>query len=44
VDGLMPAVWVGAAVVLLGAAAALLVPARRRTADAAPAEAVPEAA
>jgi MFS family permease len=30
VDGLMPAVWVGAAVVLLGALVALLVPGRRR--------------
>jgi EmrB/QacA subfamily drug resistance transporter len=30
VDGLMPAVWVGAAVVLLGALVALLVPSRRR--------------
>jgi EmrB/QacA subfamily drug resistance transporter len=32
VDGLVPAVWVGAAVVAAGAAAALLVPRRRRAA------------
>jgi MFS family permease len=38
VDGLVPAVWVGAAVVAAGAAAALLIP-RRRQAEAVPIEA-----
>ena len=38
VDGLVPAVWVGAAVVAAGAAAALVIP-RRRRADVVPAEA-----
>jgi EmrB/QacA subfamily drug resistance transporter len=44
VDGLVPAVWVGAAVVAAGAAAALMIPSRRRAevvpveADARPAE------
>jgi EmrB/QacA subfamily drug resistance transporter len=33
VDGLVPAVWVGAAVVAAGAAAALLMPRRRRAAE-----------
>jgi EmrB/QacA subfamily drug resistance transporter len=33
VDGLVPAVWVGAAVVAAGAGAALLVPRRRRTGE-----------
>jgi MFS family permease len=33
VDGLVPAVWVGAAVVAAGAAAALFVPRRRRAAE-----------
>ena len=41
VDGMLPALWIGAAVVLLGALAAFLIPARRRAAAAeAPAEAV----
>jgi EmrB/QacA subfamily drug resistance transporter len=46
VDGLLPAVWVGAAVVLLGALVALLVPGRRRADEAAaPAvEVLPKAA
>jgi len=34
VDGLVPAIWVGAAVVALGAVAALLIPRRRRPAEA----------
>ncbi|GAA1698998.1 MFS transporter [Kribbella yunnanensis] len=33
VDGLVPAVWVGAAVVAVGAALSLLLPGRRRSAD-----------
>jgi EmrB/QacA subfamily drug resistance transporter len=33
VDGLVPAVWVGAAVVAAGAAAALVIPRRRRSAE-----------
>jgi EmrB/QacA subfamily drug resistance transporter len=43
VDGLIPAVWVGAAVLAAGALVALLVPGRR-AAEAAPAEVVPAAA
>jgi hypothetical protein len=46
VDGLVPAVWVGAVVVALGALAALFIPQRRRSAEA-PAghgQAIPEAA
>jgi EmrB/QacA subfamily drug resistance transporter len=38
-DGLVPAVWAGAAVVAVGAAIALLIPGRRRVADAIPVEA-----
>ncbi len=34
VDGMVPALWIGAAVVLLGAAAAFLIPNRKRTAEA----------
>jgi EmrB/QacA subfamily drug resistance transporter len=34
VDGLVPALWIGAAVVALGAVAALLIPRRRRQAEA----------
>src|SRR5919108_363118 len=41
VDGMLPALWIGAAVVLLGAVAAFLIPARRRAAEAeAPADVV----
>jgi EmrB/QacA subfamily drug resistance transporter len=42
VDGLVPAVWVGAAVVALGAVAALFIPRKRREAEAPTAEAEPE--
>jgi EmrB/QacA subfamily drug resistance transporter len=38
VDGLGPAVWVGAAIVAAGAVAALLIPRRRRAAEAVPGE------
>jgi MFS family permease len=41
VDGLTPAIWIGAAVVLVGAAAAAVIP-RRRRATAAVVELVPE--
>jgi EmrB/QacA subfamily drug resistance transporter len=41
VDGMLPALWIGAAVVLLGAMAAFLIPSRKRAAEAA---AAPEAA
>jgi EmrB/QacA subfamily drug resistance transporter len=34
VDGMVPALWIGAAVVFLGAAAAFLIPSRKRTAEA----------
>src|SRR5438093_329585 len=34
VDGMTPAIWIGAAIVLLGAVAAFLIPHRRRTAEA----------
>jgi hypothetical protein len=34
VDGLVPAIWVGAAVVAVGAIAALFIPRRRRAAEA----------
>jgi hypothetical protein len=37
VDGLVPAVWVGSAVVAVGALTALLIPRRRRATAAAPA-------
>jgi MFS family permease len=33
-DGLVPAIWVGAAVVAAGSAVALLIPRKRRTAEA----------
>jgi MFS family permease len=40
VDGMLPALWIGAAVVLVGALAAFLIPSRRRAAEAeVPAEA-----
>jgi EmrB/QacA subfamily drug resistance transporter len=39
VDGMLPALWIGAAVVLLGAAAAFLIPARKRAAESVSAEA-----
>jgi EmrB/QacA subfamily drug resistance transporter len=42
VDGLVPAVWVGAAVVALGAVAALLIPRKRRPAEAEAGEPEPE--
>ena len=42
VDGLVPAVWVGAAVVALGAVAALFIPRKRREAEAPAAEAEAE--
>jgi len=38
VDGMTPAIWVGAAIVLLGAVAAFAIPHRRRAAEAAVAE------
>jgi hypothetical protein len=38
VDGLVPAVWAGAAVVALGALAAFLIPRRRRSGAAVPGE------
>jgi EmrB/QacA subfamily drug resistance transporter len=41
-DGLVPAIWVGAAVVGLGAIAALFIPRKRRAAEAPAAEAEPE--
>jgi EmrB/QacA subfamily drug resistance transporter len=44
VDGLVPAVWVGAAVVALGAVAALFIPRMRRAAEAPAAEGEPELA
>ncbi|HEY7195909.1 MAG TPA: DHA2 family efflux MFS transporter permease subunit [Gaiellaceae bacterium] len=44
VDGLTPAIWVGAGVVALGALAALLIPRKRRAAEAESAVALPEAA
>jgi MFS family permease len=44
VDGLVPAVWVGAAVVGLGAVAALFIPRKRREAEAPAAQAEPELA
>ena len=34
VDGMLPALWIGAAVVLVGAVAAFLIPSRRRAAEA----------
>jgi EmrB/QacA subfamily drug resistance transporter len=34
VDGMVPALWIGAAVVFLGAAAAFMIPSRKRTAEA----------
>jgi EmrB/QacA subfamily drug resistance transporter len=34
VDGMVPALWIGAAVVFLGAVAAFLIPSRKRTAEA----------
>jgi EmrB/QacA subfamily drug resistance transporter len=34
VDGMTPAIWIGAAIVLLGAVAAFLIPSRRRAAEA----------
>ena len=42
VDGLVPAVWVGAAVVGLGAVAALFIPRKRREAEAPAADVEPE--
>ena len=44
VDGLIPAVWVGAAVVLLGALVSLLVPGRSRPDELAALAAEPEPA
>jgi EmrB/QacA subfamily drug resistance transporter len=44
VDGMTVAVWVGAAVVFVGAVAAFLIPVRRRTAEEVPAPAYAEAA
>jgi EmrB/QacA subfamily drug resistance transporter len=44
VDGLTPAIWVGAGVVLVGALVALLVPPRRRREEKPAFEALPEAA
>ena len=44
VDGLVPAIWVGAVVVALGAVAALLIPRRRRLEGAPASSSVPEAA
>jgi EmrB/QacA subfamily drug resistance transporter len=41
-DGLVPAVWVGAAVVGVGALLAMLIPPKRRTADATAGELVPQ--
>jgi predicted MFS family arabinose efflux permease len=41
VDGLTPAIWIGAAIVLLGAVAAVIIP-RRRRAEAEVVELVPE--
>lgn len=43
-DGLTPAIYVGAAVVALGALAALLIPRRRREQEALAASSVPETA
>jgi MFS family permease len=42
VDGLIPAVWVGAAVLAAGALVALLVPAKERAAEPAPEQALAE--
>jgi len=42
VDGLVPAVWVGAVVVALGAVAALFIPRKRREAEAPVEAAEPE--
>jgi cytochrome c biogenesis factor len=43
-DGLVPAVWVGAAVLAVGAVVSLLIPRKRRTQEAVVGEVVPEAA
>ena len=40
VDGMLPALWIGAAVVLLGAVAAFMIPALKKSAADAPAESV----
>jgi EmrB/QacA subfamily drug resistance transporter len=40
VDGMLPALWIGAAVVLLGAVAAFMIPALKKSAAGAPAESV----
>ena len=40
VDGMLPALWIGAAVVLLGAVAAFMIPAFKKSAAGAPAESV----
>jgi EmrB/QacA subfamily drug resistance transporter len=40
VDGMLPALWIGAAVVLLGAVAAFMIPALKKSAAAAPGESV----
>ena len=43
VDGMLPALWIGAAVVFLGALAAFAIPSRKKSAAEAPADAVPYA-
>src|SRR5215207_1790353 len=43
-DGLVPAVWVGAAVLAVGSVVSLLIPRKRRTQEAVVGEVVPEAA
>ncbi len=40
VDGMVPALWIGAAVVLVGAVAAFLIPSRKRAAEAETVDAV----
>jgi hypothetical protein len=44
VDGMTPAIWVGAAIVLLGAVAAFAIPHRFRVSEAVDAEPLAEAA